>query len=255
MSFFHKALASFGIGSATVDTRLAKDTYRAGEVVQGEIIVRGGQVEQQVDTIYLSVNTTYIRESNDHKHTEVATLQKIKVTEPFTLSAGEEKVFPISLTLPFETPISAGKTQVWIQTGLDIKNAVDPSDKDYIRVEPTSLAAQILDAIGRLGFRLREAECEQAPARFRGYYPFVQEFEFVPTGSFRGHLDELEIVFLSQSNHSAEILMQIDRKVKGIGSFFAEALEMDESYVRTTITMHDLPTLQAKLQEVISKHI
>lgn len=76
--FFHKALASFGIGAATVDTRLAKDTYRAGEVMQGEIIVRGGQIDQQVDAIYLSVNTTYIRESNDHKHTEVAALQKSK---------------------------------------------------------------------------------------------------------------------------------------------------------------------------------
>lgn len=255
MSFFHKALASIGIGSATVDTRLEKDTYRAGEVMQGEIIVRGGQVEQQVDTIYLSVNTTYIRESNDHKHTEVATLQKLKVSEPFLLGAGEEKIFPISLTLPFETPITAGKTQVWIQTGLDIKNAVDPSDKDYIRVEPTTLADHILDAISGLGFRLREAECQQAPSRFRGYYPFVQEFEFVPTGQFRGHLDELEIVFLSQSNHSAEIYLQIDRKVRGIGSFFAEALDMDESYVRTTITMHDVPALQAKLQQIISKHI
>ncbi|MEK5231766.1 sporulation protein [Lysinibacillus sp. FSL K6-0232] len=254
MSFFHKALASIGIGAATVDTRLEKDTYQAGEVMRGEIIVRGGQVAQQVDAIYLSINTTYIRESNDNKHTEVATLQKVKVTEPFTLSAGEEKGFPITLTLPFETPITAGKTQVWIQTGLDIKNAVDPGDKDYIRVLPTTLAGHILDAIRDLGFRLREAECEQAPARFRGYYPFVQEFEFVPTGQYRRHLDELEIVFLSQSNHSAEILLQVDRKAKGIGGFFAEALDMDESHVRTTITMHDLPTIQAKLQQIITKY-
>ena len=34
--FFHKALASIGIGSATVDTRLEKETYHAGEVMQGK---------------------------------------------------------------------------------------------------------------------------------------------------------------------------------------------------------------------------
>lgn len=74
--FFNNVLASIGVGSATVDTRLEKTTYRAGEIMRGEIIVRGGQVEQQVDTIYLSINTTYIREANDNKYTEVATLQK-----------------------------------------------------------------------------------------------------------------------------------------------------------------------------------
>jgi len=80
MSFFNKAFASIGIGSATVDTILEKSTYQAGEVMRGEIVVQGGNVEQQVDTIFLTVNTTYIRESNDHKYTEVAALQKVKVT-------------------------------------------------------------------------------------------------------------------------------------------------------------------------------
>lgn len=83
----------------------------------------------------------------------------------------------------------------------------------------------------------------------------MQEFVFAPTGPFRGHLDELEVVFLSQAEHSVELLLQIDRKVKGLGSLFAEALDMDESFVRTTITTQDIPTLQVKLQQIISKHI
>ena len=142
-----------------------------------------------------------------------------------------------------------------MQTELDIKNAVDPEDKDYIDVKPSKLAASVLDAVRGLGFRLRKAECEQASGRFRGHYPFMQEFEFAPTGQYRSHLDELEVVFLSQSEHSVELLMQIDRKVKGLGSFFAEALDIDESFVRTTITTQDVPNLQAKLQQIISKHL
>lgn len=255
MSLFNKVLASIGVGAATVDTKLEKSTYTAGEVVRGEILVRGGNVAQQIDTIYLTVYTTYIREANDKKYTDKAAVSKLKVSEPFSIDAGENKAIPFSMSLPMETPITVGKTKVWVQTELDIKNAVDPEDKDYIDVKPSKLVASVLDAVKGLGFRLREAECEQASARFRGKYPFMQEFEFVATGQYRSHLDELEVVFLSQSEHSVELLLQIDRKVKGLGSFFAEALDMDESFVRTTITMQDLPNLQAKFQQIISKHL
>ena len=255
MSFFNKVLASIGIGAATVDTKLEKSTYTAGEVMRGEIEVRGGNVAQQIDTIYLSVYTTFVREANDKKYTDKAAVTKVKVADPFSIDAGENKVLSFSIMLPLDTPITVGKTKVWVQTELDIKNAVDPEDKDTIDVKPSKLAANVLDAVKGLGFRLRKTECEQAPARYRGHYPFIQEFEFAPTGPFRSHLDELEIVFLSQSEHSVEVLMQIDRKVKGLGSLFAEALDMDESFVRTTITTQDLPNLQAKLQQIISNHI
>lgn len=76
MSLFNKALASIGIGAATVDTKLEKATYRAGKVMHGEIMVRGGHVEQQIDAIYVSVHTTYLREANDKKYTDVAAIQK-----------------------------------------------------------------------------------------------------------------------------------------------------------------------------------
>ncbi|KOS68700.1 sporulation protein SpoOM [Lysinibacillus contaminans] len=255
MSLFNKVLASVGIGAANVDTKLEKSTYTAGEIMRGEIEVRGGNVAQQIDTIYLTVYTTFIREANDKKYTDKAAVNKVKVSEPFSIEAGENKVLSFSLSLPLDTPITAGKTKVWVQTELDIKNAVDPEDKDFIEVKPSKLAASVLDAVKGLGFRLRQAECEQASGRFRGHYPFMQEFEFAPTGNYRSHLDELEVVFLSQSEQSVELLMQIDRKVKGLGSLFAEALDMDESFVRTTITTQDLPNLQAKLQQIISKHL
>lgn len=255
MSFFNKVLASVGIGAATVDTKLEKSTYTAGEVIRGEIEVRGGNVAQQIDTIYLSVYTTFIREANDKKYTDKAAISKVKVADPFSMNAGEHKQFSFSLTLPLDTPITIGKTKVWVQTELAIKNAVDPEDKDTIDVKPSKLAASVLDAVKGLGFRLRKTACEQAPTRYRGHYPFMQEFEFTPTGPFRSHLDELEVVFLSQSEHSVEVLMQIDRKVKGLGSLFAEAFDMDESFVRTTITTQDVPNLQTKLQQIISKHI
>lgn len=252
MSFFNKVLASVGVGGAKVDTKLEKSEFTAGEIMQGVVEVSGGNLEQQIDAIYLTVNTTYIRESNDRKYTDVAAIQKFKVTEPFTIGANEKKIIPFSLTLPEDAPITYGNTRVWVSTGLDIKNSVDPTDKDYINVRPTKLATHILEAIEQLGFKLRKVECEKASYKLGSQYPFVQEFEFVPvSGAYRSKLDELEILFLSQSSQSADILMQVDRRARGLGGLLAEAFEMDEKFIRLTINAQDIPTIKDKLQRAI----
>lgn len=41
MSFFNKMLASVGIGSAQIDTKLEKDRLKPGEMISGSIEVRG----------------------------------------------------------------------------------------------------------------------------------------------------------------------------------------------------------------------
>lgn len=252
MSFFNKVLASIGVGGAKVDTKLEKSEYTAGETMQGVVEIIGGSIEQQIDAIYLTVNTTYIREANDRKYTDVAAIQKYKVTEPFTIAANEKKVIPFSMNLPVDTPITYGSTRVWVSTGLDIKNSVDPTDKDYITVRPTRLAGHILEAVEQLGFKIRKVECEKASYKLGSRYPFVQEFEFAPTnGVYRAQLDELEILFLSQSAQSAEILMQVDRRARGLGGLLAEALEMDEKFVRITINSQDIPTIKDEIKRAI----
>ena len=135
------------------------------------------------------------------------------------------------------------------------KNAVDPSDKDYIHVVPNHLLNSVLNSISSLGFRLREVECEQASYRMRHRLPFVQEFEFVPaSGPFRGRLDELELVFKPTSDSAADLYFQVDRKARGLGGFLSEALNMDESNVRISITDRDISTLSVKLESLIRNY-
>jgi sporulation-control protein len=255
MSFFNKVFASVGIGSAKVDTKLERDTIAAGEEVRGVVVIQGGNIEQSIDAIYLTLNTTYIKESDDRKYTKTGQIDKFKLTEPFRIQSNERKEIPISFRLPSDTPLTLGRTKVWVSTGLDIKNAVDPTDKDFLRVVPNRLMDSIFNSVSNLGFRLREAECEEAPYRLRRRLPFVQEFEFVPvSGMFRGRLDELELVFFPTSNDELEIMMQVDRRARGLGGLFAEALEMDETNVRIRVTSADIPTMQQKLQSVISQY-
>ncbi|WP_394231607.1 sporulation protein [Niallia oryzisoli] len=255
MSFFNKVLASVGIGAATVDTKLERDRVFPGEEIKGVVEIRGGNVEQQIDDIYLSVNTQYSKESDDKKYYVTAVIERIRLASGFTVAAKETREIPFSFRLPLETPVSMGKAKVWVATGLDIKNAVDPSDKDYLNVKPSALLDGVLNSITSLGFRLREVECEQAPYHLRVKSPFVQEFEFVPTsGAFRGLLDELELVFLPTSNNTADLYFQVDRKARGLGGFLSEALEMDETNVRMSVSTGDLATLPQSLRSLLQKY-
>lgn len=255
MSMFQKLLASVGIGNAQVDTKLEKKTYVPGEEVRGVVEIRGGSVEQRIEDIYLTVNTTYIRENDDRKQTLACTIKKTRINEAFTIAAEETKQIPFSFTMPMETPLTYGKTKVWVATGLDIKNAMDPRDEDYISIDPPPFIHAAFLALTDLGFKLRSAECEQAPYKYRRNVPYLQEFEFVPySGSFRGKLDELEFTYFQTGVSEADVLLQIDRKARGLSGLFAEALEMDETYVRTELTGSDIGRMKEKLESIIRAH-
>lgn len=231
MSMFNRILASVGIGSAKVDLMLHQDTVPAGGTITGVVRIVGGNVDQQVDDVYAYIKTQYIRENNDHKSYQTATIGKYLLAGKFTVAAKQHYEFPVSFQLPPDTPVSMGRTPVWIQTGLDIKDAVDPTDKDYLHILPHPHASVVLQAVEQLGFRLREVSCEYAPRYARGGYSFVQEFEFVPTTNYRSQLDELEIIFYP-NEYGVELLLQIDRRARGLSGLFMEALDADESFVR-----------------------
>lgn len=254
MSFFNKVFASVGIGAASVDTKLEKETYMPGETMKGSIFVKGGSVDQEIDEIILSVYTTYVKESNDRKYNVSACIERMAAAAPFIIRAGEERSFPFSFKLPEDTPITIGRTKIWLSTGLDIKNAMDPSDQDYIKVIPTNLMAAVLHSVQDLGFRLREADCQEAPRRLRGRTPFIQEFEYVPaSGRFRGLLDELEVAFFPAGNGNINVLLQVDRRARGLAGLLSEALEMDETHVSLTLSPSDISVVSDRLERTIEK--
>ncbi|NLX91973.1 MAG: sporulation protein [Firmicutes bacterium] len=255
MSLFKKVLASVGIGGAKVDTKLERDTLAPGDIGRGIVEIMGGNLEQSIESIYLSLNTTYMKESNDKKYSVKACIDSFKIANAFTIKAGERKEIPFSFRLPLDTPLTIGRTKIWLATGLDIANAVDPTDNDYIRVVPNSGMSAILTAIEDLGFRLREAECEQAPKRMRRRLPFVQEFEFVPvSGRYKGRLDELEVVLLPNAGGDIEVFMEIDRRARGLAGLLSEVLSTDESNIRFVVSANDMPHIRQQLQSIIDRY-
>jgi len=106
MSRFKKLLAKVGIGAATVDARLFDDVLIPGELLNGEVNITGGDVEQEIDDIYLYIATTYKREVDDTTVTEECILVKYRLSERFNLQPREAKVIPFSFPLPDETPLT-----------------------------------------------------------------------------------------------------------------------------------------------------
>ncbi|MFC3885205.1 sporulation protein [Bacillus songklensis] len=255
MALFNKVLAQIGIGAATVDAKLFKAQLTAGEKVEGIVEVYGGNTDQKIDCIYLRLYTTYVREVDDKKVKENFVLNNFKINDPFTIQPGEKKEIPFSFNLPVDTPVTMGNTRVWVTTGLDIKNAIDPRDVDYVEVLPNPIIHEAINAMVDIGFRLRQVECEEAPHRLRRRLPFMQEFEFVPTtGPFYGKLDEVELTFLPDGQDRFEVFMEVDRRARGLSGLFAEALEMDESMVRFYVTDQDIPKLQQMFRDAIQRY-
>ncbi|MNO21294.1 Sporulation-control protein spo0M [compost metagenome] len=258
LSMFKRMLASAGIGAAEVNLMLHQDTVSAGDTITGVVRIQGGRVDQKVDDVYAFVRTRYVKEHNDSKSNVEATVCKFLLAEKFTIKAEQVYEFPVSFQLPLFTPVTMGRTPVWIHTGLDIKEALDPSDQDHLQVGPHPHSAIILEAVNLLGFRLREVSCEYAPhyGKINGL-PFVQEFEFVPASSFRGQLDELEIIFYPDEN-GVGLLMQIDRKARGLAGLFAEALDADERFVKMRFDRNELASgahyIADRLADTIRKY-
>lgn len=241
---FKKLLASVGIGSATVDTQLESDQLIPGGEVRGKVVIKGGSTEQQIDRINLYVMTEALRERDDRKYYEKVSLGSFAVGNSFTIREGETREIDFQFTLPIHTPPSLGRTKVWVQTGLDVPSAVDPTDKDFVKIIPHPFMNTILDAMTNvLGFHLRKVDME-----YSRKYRYVQEFEFYPSNEFRRDLDELEAMFFMQEDR-VEVVLQVDRRAKGLGGLFAEALEMDESFVKVSFTKNDLEQGAANVAE------
>lgn len=251
----NKLLQSIGIGSARVDTILSDTVCVPGGSISGEVRIYGGNSPQEIETIYLSLMASYEVEVDDSKVKYAADLNCVRLTDRFSVQANQELVMPFSISVPLNTPASIGKGQVWVETGLDIKSAIDPQDRDPLEVRVHPLIEAFIAAAERVGLRLYKVDCEKANRHNAGNgLPFVQEFEFKTFGGeFHGRLDEIEAVFLL-GDTNARVTLQIDRRARGLASMLSESMGTDESYTSISYSQADIARLDVLLADAIRRY-
>ncbi len=232
-------LASVGIGSARVDTLLDRTTVRVGETLEGEVNIKGGSTEQQIDSIYLHLMTRYSApQGNNSDHSVNYSLAQLEVASPFTLRPGQQLDVPVRLTVPLTTPVTMGRIPVWLKTGLDIDYAIDPKDTDQLEILPHPNMEQVLRAVTHMGFRPKTTTCERRTRLSRGV-PFVQEIEFLPSATYAIGIRELELIFFLNP-HGLEVLVEVDRRGRGLSGLMQRALDRDERRHRLHFSQEEL---------------
>lgn len=194
---FKKMLSKVGVGGAKVDTLLKDLPVVRGEILQGEIQIEGGKVEQQVEQVYLELTTSYVYEDEEGAaRTASVILHRMDIAESFELFPRELKTFPFTLEVPLITPITVGKPITYLRTGLDVKGSVDPKDRDPVAVAPEPATEMLLRAIEALGFVHESDSGDCIDMENPSGVPYVQSFDYRAQGEMARRIKELEVLVL-----------------------------------------------------------
>ncbi|WP_242653731.1 sporulation protein [Thermincola potens] len=240
-----KLLASVGIGSAKVDLEIPNPQVELGGILEGVVKIKGGSVEQEIEKIYINLVLNSKYGSGDETKPVSRTVGTVKVTDKLTLAPGQEKTIPVNFEIPLDIPISKGRTRYYLKTGLDIEQALDPTDLDDIKILPNKYMKMLFDAVSALGFREKHNSGD-----YNGRY---QEFEYRPTSFMARELDEIEL-YPTAGEQELNVVIQIDKRNRGLFGSLLDDLDLDERYVRIRIPysqMNDVTQVANFLRETI----
>lgn len=214
---FKKLLASLGAGGASVETVLTEVNVVPGGVVQGEVRIQGGSVDQEIQGVTVGLQAKVEVESGDQEYKQNVDFAKVRLGGAFALQAGAVHAVPFGLEIPWETPVTMIDGQalrgmnIGVTTELEIARAVDSGDLDPINVHPLPAQKAILDAFIQLGFRFKNADLERGHIRgTRQQLPFYQEVEFHPPAQYRG-LNQVELSFVADGR-GMDVVLEMDKK-------------------------------------------
>jgi sporulation-control protein len=215
---FKRMLGAFGVGAPSVDTVLTTPRIQPGGTLSGEVRLAGGDFDAEIEHITLGLVARVEIEHGDGEGAGLGEFSRTRVSGPFTLRQGEDRVIGFQFPVPWETPISEigghhlTGMQLGVRTELAIAKAVDKGDLDMISVEPLPSQLRILQAFLQLGFTFKSADLEAG--HLYGVHqelPFYQEIEFYPPAQHHGVIGEVELTFVA-TPHGLEVILEADKR-------------------------------------------
>ncbi|MGV9339942.1 sporulation protein [Streptomyces sp. NPDC003688] len=214
---FKKLLGSLGVGGPTVDTVLDPGPALPGGTLSGQVHLRGGKADFDIDHITLEL-VARVEAEHEHGESEGAVVfDRFTVGGGFRLREGESRSVPFSVTLPWETPATELYGQplgivLGVRTELAVAGAKDKGDLDPLAVRPLPVQEAVLEALGQLGFGFRSADLELGRIGGSGQQlPFYQEIELIPAPQYADQVREFELTFLAGPG-GMEVVLEADKR-------------------------------------------
>ncbi|GAA2864336.1 hypothetical protein GCM10010517_23530 [Streptosporangium fragile] len=215
---FKRMLGALGVGAPSVDTILAARRVRPGGPLRGEVMIKGGDYDADIEYVALGLVARVETEHSGGEHVGFTEFLRSEVSGPFRLRKGEGMSIPFDFPLPWELPITVLQGRhlsgmaMGVRTELAIAAAVDKSDLDSLEVEPLDSQEAVLRAFSQLGFRFRSADLERGYIRnSRQELPFYQEIEFYAPPAYSGRISEVELTFVTTPD-GLDIVLEADRR-------------------------------------------
>ncbi|OKK02595.1 sporulation protein [Streptomyces sp. CB03234] len=233
---FKRLLGSIGVGGPAVDTVLTPGAVLPGGSLTGEVQLKGGNADFDIEHISLELVARAEAETDDGEHEGTVAFERYTVAGGFRLAEGEQRSIPFSVTLPWETPITELHGQplgvvLGVRTELGVAGAKDKGDLDPLTVGPLPVQEAILEAFGQLGFGFKSADLEYGHIGGTGQHlPFYQEIEITPSPQYAHAVNEIEVTFLAGPG-GMEVILEADKR----GGLFSGG---HDALTRFTVT-HD----------------
>jgi sporulation-control protein len=234
---FKRLLGSLGVGGPSVDTVLDPGAARPGGSLTGQVHLKGGDADFDIEHITLELVARVEAEHDDGESEGVVAFDRFTAGGGFRLTAGEQLSVPFSVTLPWETPITELYGQplgivLGVRTELAVAGAKDKGDLDQLTVAPLPVQEAILEALGQLGFGFKSADLEYGRIDGTGQQlPFYQEIELTPAPQHAHQVNEIEVTFLANPG-SMEVVLEADKR----GGFLSGG---HDALTRFTVGHHD----------------
>lgn len=214
---FKRLLGSLGVGGPTVDTVLDAGAAVPGGPLSGQVHLKGGSADFDIEHIVLELVARVEAESEEGEREGVVAFERFTVGGGFRLREGELRAVPFTIALPWETPITELYGQalgivLGVRTELSVAGAKDKGDLDQLAVRPLPAQEAVLEALGQLGFGFRSADLEYG--RIGGTdqrLPFYQEIELTPAPQYADRIEELEVTFLAAPG-GMDVVLEADRR-------------------------------------------
>ncbi|MGW0615633.1 sporulation protein [Streptomyces sp. NPDC002788] len=246
---FKRLLGSLGVGGPTVDTILDPGPVRPGGTLTGQVHLKGGSADFDIEHITLELVARVEAEHGEGESEGVVAFDRFTAGGGFRLTEGEQRSVPFSVTLPWETPITELYGQplgivLGVRTELSVAGAKNKGDLDPLTVGPLPAQEAILEALGRLGFGFKSADLEYGHIGGTGQQlPFYQEIEITPSPQYAHQVNEIEVTFLANPG-GMEVVLEADKR----GGFLSGG---HDALTRFTVGHHDSRDWNAEVENWI----